>query len=57
MTDNQKKVLDFIEKNAEATYDQIAEGVRLQRSSVQLAIGSLEKKKIITRSKARWMKV
>lgn len=55
MTDNQKKVLAYVEKFPEATYDQISEGVKLQRSSVQLAIGSLEKKKIITRSKARWM--
>lgn len=55
MTKNQKKVLAYIGKNPEATYDQISEGVGLQRSSVQLAIGSLEKKKIIARSKARWL--
>ena len=55
MTQNQKKVHAFVMKNPEATYDQISDGTGIGKSSVQMAILSLEKKKLIVKVKARWM--
>lgn len=55
MTDHQKKVLDFVEENPEATYEEIALGTGISKSSVQMSILSLQSRNIVSRVPPRWI--
>ena len=55
LTKNQKNILGFLRKNPNASYQETADGTKLNKGSVQRGIKSLQTKGILSRHEPVWV--
>ena len=55
LTPNQRSVLSYLKKNHSASYQEAADGTKLNKGSVQRAIIALQKKGVLGRNAPVWI--